>query len=52
MKWTGEHSVYLPLARYPNTKFYASHCIGDNVFEVMKGVMGEQFFHRSLICIC
>ena len=26
----------------PNTKFYTSHCTGDNVFEVMKGVMGEQ----------
>ncbi len=27
---------------YPNTLFYTSHCTGDNVFEVMKGVMGEQ----------
>ena len=27
---------------YPNTQFYTSHCTGDNVFEVMKGVMGEQ----------
>ena len=27
---------------YPNTLFYTSHCAGDNVFEVMKGVMGEQ----------
>ena len=25
----------------PNTKFYTSHCTGDNVFEVMKGVMGK-----------
>ena len=24
------------------TQFYTSHCTGDNVFEVMKGVMGEQ----------
>ena len=32
--------------KYPNTKFYTSHCTGDNVFEVMKDVMGErlQFF--------
>ena len=28
--------------RYPETHFYTSHCTGDNVFEVMKGVMGEQ----------
>ena len=27
---------------YPNTQFYTSHCTGDNVFEVMKGVMGGQ----------
>ena len=27
---------------YPATRFYTSHCTGDNVFEVMKGVMGEQ----------
>jgi 7,8-dihydropterin-6-yl-methyl-4-(beta-D-ribofuranosyl)aminobenzene 5'-phosphate synthase len=27
---------------YPTTRFYTSHCTGDNVFEVMKGVMGEQ----------
>ena len=27
---------------YPSTQFYTSHCTGDNVFEVMKGVMGEQ----------
>jgi 7,8-dihydropterin-6-yl-methyl-4-(beta-D-ribofuranosyl)aminobenzene 5'-phosphate synthase len=36
-------------ARYPKTQFYTSHCTGDNVFEVMKGVMGEQlhaFNHR------
>jgi len=29
-------------AKYPETLFYTSHCTGDNVFEVMKGVMGEQ----------
>lgn len=28
--------------RYPAIRFYTSHCTGDNVFEVMKGVMGEQ----------
>ena len=28
--------------KYPSTQFYTSHCTGDNVFEVMKGVMGEQ----------
>lgn len=28
--------------RYPTTQFYTSHCTGDNVFEVMKRVMGEQ----------
>jgi 7,8-dihydropterin-6-yl-methyl-4-(beta-D-ribofuranosyl)aminobenzene 5'-phosphate synthase len=28
--------------RYPKTQFYTSHCTGDNVFEVMKSVMGEQ----------
>ena len=27
---------------YPTTQFYTSHCTGDNVFEVMKSVMGEQ----------
>ena len=29
-------------AKYPETLFYTSHCTGNNVFEVMKGVMGEQ----------
>ena len=29
-------------AKYPETQFYTSHCTGDNVFEVMKDVMGEQ----------
>ena len=28
--------------KFPNTKFYTSHCTGDNVFEVMTDVMGEQ----------
>ena len=28
--------------KYPETQFYTSHCTGDNVFEVMKGVIGEQ----------
>ena len=28
--------------RYPETRFYTSHCTGDNVFEVMRDVMGEQ----------
>ena len=28
--------------QYPTTRFYTSHCTGDNVFEIMKGVMGEQ----------
>ncbi len=28
--------------KYPETQFYTSHCTGDNVFEVMKNVMGEQ----------
>ena len=27
---------------YPETQFYTSHCTGDNVFDVMKGVMDEQ----------
>ena len=29
-------------AEYPETQFYTSHCTGDNVFEVMKDVMGKQ----------
>jgi 7,8-dihydropterin-6-yl-methyl-4-(beta-D-ribofuranosyl)aminobenzene 5'-phosphate synthase len=29
-------------ANYPETRFYTSHCTGDNVFEVMKVVMGKQ----------
>ena len=27
---------------FPETQFYTSHCTGDNVFEAMKGVLGEQ----------
>jgi 7,8-dihydropterin-6-yl-methyl-4-(beta-D-ribofuranosyl)aminobenzene 5'-phosphate synthase len=27
---------------YPTTRFYTSHCTGDNVFEIMRGVMGEK----------
>ena len=34
--------------KFPNTKFYTSHCTGDNVFEVMKDVMGEQL--QSVRC--
>ena len=34
--------------KFPNTKFYTSHCTGDNVFEVMKDVMGEQL--QSFSC--
>ena len=29
-------------AKYPETLFYTSHCTGDNVFEVMRDVIGEQ----------
>jgi len=29
-------------SNYPKTLFYTSHCTGDNVFDVMKSVMGEQ----------
>lgn len=29
-------------AKYPKTQFYTSHCTGDNVFKVMKDIMGEQ----------
>ena len=32
----------------PETRFYTSHCTGDDVFEVMKGVMGEQL--QSFSC--
>jgi 7,8-dihydropterin-6-yl-methyl-4-(beta-D-ribofuranosyl)aminobenzene 5'-phosphate synthase len=35
-------------AKYPDTLFYTSHCTGDNVFEVMKNVMGEQLHAFSL----
>lgn len=26
---------------YPKTRFYTSHCTGDRVFEILKGMMGE-----------
>jgi 7,8-dihydropterin-6-yl-methyl-4-(beta-D-ribofuranosyl)aminobenzene 5'-phosphate synthase len=29
-------------ANFPHTQFYTSHCTGDQVFHVMKHVMGEQ----------
>ena len=35
-------------AKYPKTQFYTSHCTGDNVFEIMKSVMGEQL--QSFSC--
>lgn len=34
--------------QYPSTRFYTSHCTGDNVFEVLKNVMGEQL--QSFTC--
>jgi len=34
--------------KYPKTQFYTSHCTGDHVFEVMKGVMGEQLHAFNL----
>jgi 7,8-dihydropterin-6-yl-methyl-4-(beta-D-ribofuranosyl)aminobenzene 5'-phosphate synthase len=35
-------------AKYPKTQFYTSHCTGDKVYDVMKGVMGEQL--QSFSC--
>ena len=29
-------------ARYPDTRFYTSHCTGDSVFEVMQKEIGDQ----------
>ena len=29
-------------ANYPYTQFYTSHCTGDQIFGMMKDVMGEQ----------
>lgn len=29
-------------AKYPETRFYTSHCTGDKVFAILKAVMGEQ----------
>ena len=34
--------------RYPKTQFYTSHCTGDNVFKMMRDVMGEQLHAFSL----
>jgi len=33
--------------KYPETLFYTSHCTGDNVYDVMKGVMREQLHSFS-----
>ena len=33
---------------YPNTQFFTSHCTGDHVYDVMKGVMGGQL--QSFSC--
>ncbi|MCR4765250.1 MAG: MBL fold metallo-hydrolase [Bacteroidaceae bacterium] len=33
---------------YPETQFYTSHCTGDGVFKIMKGVMGNQLHAFSL----
>lgn len=30
------------LDNYPNTNFYTGHCTGDNTFNIMKNIMGEQ----------
>ena len=35
-------------AKYPETLSYTSHCTGDNTYDVMKGVMGEQL--QSFSC--
>ena len=34
--------------QYPTTRFYTSHCTGDNVFKVMKSEMSEQL--QSFSC--
>ncbi|MBP5799965.1 MAG: MBL fold metallo-hydrolase [Prevotella sp.] len=31
-------------AKYPNTQFYTSHCTGDEVFAILKAVMGNQLY--------
>jgi len=38
---------------YPETVFYTSHCTGDGVFNVMKGVMGRQLqaFHCGTVVV-
>ena len=38
-------------AKYPETKFYTSHCTGDKVFAILKAVMGEQL-HAFSCGIC
>ena len=43
-------------AKYPETKFYPSHCTGDKVFAILKAVMGDQLhafscgIQKSLTC--
>lgn len=37
-------------ANYPDTRFYTSHCTGDNVYDVMKDMMGEQLQSFSSPC--
>ena len=31
--------------KYPKTYFYTSHCTGDNVFQMLKSIMGEHLQH-------
>ena len=37
-------------AKYPNTRFFTSHCTGDRVFATLKAVMGNQIhaFHCGM----
>ena len=35
------HSAQSEKAKYPETRFYTSHCTGDKVFAILKAVMGE-----------
>lgn len=37
-------------ANYPDARFYTSHCTGDNVYDVMKDMMGEQLQSFSSPC--
>ena len=32
---------------YPNTHFYTSHCTGDNVFDKLKGIMGNNMHSQA-----